>query len=99
MFGPSEPTFIEVEKLKRMQMLHVRFLIFDLRDAVSFQKSHIQSAFHIETQDFLEKIQQLVPAKDTPVVVYDEDGHGIGELVLQAEKYGYLNIVILEGGY
>jgi len=95
----DDPTFIDCEKLKRMQSLHVNFLIFDTRTAEDYSKDHIKGALHIEAKDFLEKFPKMVPSKDTPVVLYDVAGKSITELVREAEKLNYLNIVILEGGF
>ena len=95
----DDPTFIDCEKLKRMQSLHVNFLLFDVRDLESYSKGHIKGALNIPTTEFLEKFPKMVPVKDMPVVLYDSDGKTITDLVRKVENIGYLNIVILEGGF
>ncbi|MDZ4678759.1 MAG: rhodanese-like domain-containing protein [Oligoflexia bacterium] len=90
---------IDVEKLKRMQMLHVNFLIFDVRAKDDYEKAHIPAALHIPKESFLEKLPQMVPKKDTPIVLYDHDGVHSAHLVEEIEKTGYFNIVNLVGGY
>ena len=94
-----DPTFIDCEKLKRMQSLHVNFLLFDTRESESYSKDHIKGALNIPAKEFLEKFPKMVPGKDMPVVLYDTDGKTITDLVRKTEKFGYLNIVILEGGF
>src|SRR5690242_1791782 len=99
MSSRSDILEIDASKLKRMQILHVAFLIFDIRFLADFQEGHIQGAVHVEPSLFLEKLPGMVPKKDTPIVLYDNDGIGSGDLVLAAEKLGYTNVVNLEGGY
>jgi phage shock protein E len=90
---------ITADKLKRMQMLHVAFILIDLRSAEMFGEGHITGAFNIPHDQFLKELPNTVPKKDTPLVVYDEDGKGAIDLVIAAENLGYINIVNLEGGY
>jgi ABC-type transport system substrate-binding protein len=72
-------------------------------DVIStFEKKHIQNAFYLsaETSDiFLDSLCKMVPQKDAPIVIYDQDGIGAANLVRVAQKNGYLNMVNLEGGY
>src|ERR1022692_1894599 len=99
MISADDPTFIDITKLKRMQLLHVHFLLFDIRDLDSYNKGHIKGALHIEGSCLIEKLSKMVPSKDMPIVLYDVDGKSCINLVREAEKMGYINIVILEGGY
>jgi rhodanese-related sulfurtransferase len=96
---PTDIMEIDATKLKRMQMLHVRFILLDVRTAEQYSQSHIDGAIHIEAKQFEEKLSQMVPKKDTPIIIYDQDGITSAELVSEAEKRGYINIVNLEGGY
>jgi rhodanese-related sulfurtransferase len=98
--SPSDDIFeIDADKLKRMLMLHVRFILFDLRSPESYAQGHIQTALNLPASEFLEKLPQMVPQKDIPIVIYDGDGSSSIALADSATKSGYLNIVNLEGGY
>lgn len=90
---------IDVSKLKRMQTLHVAFLLIDLREEVAFREGHIRGAFNIPKAEFLKRVGREVPKKDTPIVVYSEDGTGVEDILNPAENGGYINIVNLEGGF
>lgn len=90
---------IDFDKLKRMQMLHVAFVLIDLRSPALFNEGHLNNAFNVPSSEFLKKLPSTVPKKDTPIVVYDEDGIAAVDLVIAAEGLGYLNIVNLEGGF
>jgi rhodanese-related sulfurtransferase len=86
---------IDSEKLKRMQMLHVLFAFFDIRPRPQYDSKHIPGALHLENLDHLKR---LIPNKEMPVVIYDQDGIYAEEFARQAMAEGYLNIVMLEGG-
>lgn len=90
---------IDSEKLKRMLMLHVRFLLFDLRSPAEYEAGHIKGAVNIPSQDFIQKASEMVPFKETPIVAYDQDGVKCREIISEFGRLGYLNIVSLEGGY
>lgn len=90
---------IDVEKLKRMQMLHVAFVLIDIRTQDQFDKGHIKGAVNIPSNDFLNVLPSRYSQKETAIVIYDEDGNLSPDLVTKAEKLGYLNIVYLEGGF
>ncbi len=92
-------TEIDVEKLKRMQMLHIRFLIFDTRSKDDYEKNHIPAALHISFDGFLDQFTKMVTQKDMPVVLYDEAGLKTAALITELEKTGYYNVVSLKGGY
>jgi phage shock protein E len=95
----ADITEIDVSKLVRMQMLHVAFLLFDVRSLEEFNEGHVKGAVHLFAEDFAKEIIGMVPKQDTPIVIYDADGLKAGDLVLEVEKLGFLNIVNLEGGY
>ena len=82
-----------------MQTLHVAFLIFDLRDEATFNAGHIKGAFNLPAENFLSKVETVIPSKETPVVLYDGDGVQAAAIVAEADKLGFLNFVNLEGGY
>ncbi len=90
---------IDALKLKRMQFLHVAFILLDVRDKLKYEEKHIPGALHLAAAEFLEKIGGMVPDKSTPIVIYSSDGRVASELALGAEKIGFVNIVNLEGGF
>ncbi len=93
------PQVLEIDgpKLKRMITLHVAFLLIDIRSPEEYARSHIKTAINLPAD--IEKISKAIPAKDTPVVLYDGDGVGSRLLVEACEKKGFLNIVNLTGGF
>jgi len=91
---------IEVEKLKRMQMLHVNFFLFDVRKRAEYEASHIPGALHIEPTEFLDKLISTIKIKESPIIIYDSVGDGTAlEFARLASDAGYLNIVCLSGGF
>jgi rhodanese-related sulfurtransferase len=90
---------VDVHQLKRMQMLHVQFVLFDLRAAEKFKAGHIRNAFHGLKSQFLEQLKSQVPLKETPVVIYSDAVDDLTEVADAAEKAGFINLVVLEGGF
>src|SRR5579871_5007997 len=88
--GRDDIIEIDPERLVRMCNLHVSFLLFDLRAENEFSISHIRGAVHILAAEFLKKLPGMVPQKDIPIVIYDDDGVGAGDLVASAEKLGFI---------
>jgi rhodanese-related sulfurtransferase len=98
----TDITEIDAEKLMRMLSLHVNFLLFDTRSLEEYNKGHIRGAHHVPAKSvdlFVAELSKMIPQKDTPVVIYDNDGVASAELVFSAESHGFINIVNLEGGY
>ncbi len=90
---------IEIEKLVRMRMLHVHFILLDVRPKSEFDSAHIPSAFNLEAALFSQKIISMVPSKEMPVVIYDNDGKTTASLLQEAANLGFLNVVGLVGGF
>jgi rhodanese-related sulfurtransferase len=89
---------IDAEKLQRMITLHVSFTLIDVRDSKTFAASHIRGAKNLPGPEFMGKLGEIVAAKESAVVVYDEDGTTVEDLVAKAFKKGYINTVFLESG-
>jgi phage shock protein E len=94
-----EVIFIEAEKLKRMQAMHVRILLFDLRSPEEFSLGHIKGAFNLPKLNFLEKIENQVPIKDTPIVLYSKNREDCVEIAEKIEELKFINVVVLDCGY
>jgi rhodanese-related sulfurtransferase len=90
---------IDLEKLQRMQMLHVGFLLFDLRTPEEFSKGHFKNAFNLPAATFLERLAESVKSKDAAVVIYHGPDVDLTPILEGCEHLGYINIVGLEGGY
>lgn len=97
--SPIEIMEIDSAKLRRMQMLHVNFILLDLRSSEDYAAGHIKGALNVPYAEFLNEIVRMIPQKDTPVVVYDADGLSASAIVAEAAGQGYINMVVLEGGY
>ncbi|MCC6276760.1 MAG: rhodanese-like domain-containing protein [Oligoflexia bacterium] len=97
--SPIEIMTIDAQKLKRMTMLHVMFALIDVRSRDDFEKGHIKNAFNFSSELAIEKIRENFKKIDTPIVLYD-NGESLSRMVAtELEKLGYMNVVVLEGGY
>lgn len=100
----KQPMSIEVftvdpEKLLRMLMLHVRFVLIDLREKSEYDSAHIRTAINISEKDLGEKAPSTFPNKDIPIILYDSKGDTALTWAEKLSESGYLNVVYLEGGF
>lgn len=90
---------IDAQKLLRMVMLHVNFILIDIRTRQEFEKGHIRNAFNLGLKELTTQAMVKFPSKDVPIVIYDSDGSQSLEVCELLDKQGFLNVVRLTGGY
>ena len=83
------------------QLLHeanTAIALFDIREAGEIHGGHIPGATALPRRMIELRIHELVMARATPIVVYDEGG-GRAELAAQTlGRLGYCNVSVLQGG-
>ena len=72
-------------------------LAFDVRDAVSFETSHIEGAQRLSQADLSSLI--ATTAKTTPIVIYCYRGHASQEYAQTLSDFGFTEVYSLDGGY
>lgn len=84
--------------LHELMSTAAEWAVFDVREAGEAEAGHIPGATFLPRRMVEFRITELVAAKDTPIVVYDEGG---GRAALAAEtlrEFGYANVGVLDGG-
>ncbi|MDO4594576.1 MAG: FAD-dependent oxidoreductase [Tissierellia bacterium] len=84
-------------RLKDIMKEHDKYLIFDLRDEKSFNKSHIKNAHHLDYKELRESIDDI--SKDKKVLFYDYTGALSSNAIKTLNNFGYSNTYMLEGSY
>ncbi len=88
--------FISVEQLRANQQ---NFILLDARELEEYNTSHLQNAILVGYKNFsVERIQQQIKDKETPLVVYCSLGIRSEKIGEQLEKLGYTHIQNLYGG-
>ncbi|MBV1883921.1 MAG: thiosulfate sulfurtransferase GlpE [Pseudomonadales bacterium] len=87
---------ITVMDLKKL-IAEKELIIVDVRDALSFEQSHIKNAVHLHDGNldfFLNETK-----RDRPVVVYCFHGHSSRNAANYLNEQGFAEVFSLEGGY
>lgn len=74
-------------------------LLFDAREKVEFETSHIKNALFVGYDKFnLEKINTKIPNKNDKIIVYCSLGIRLSTIAIKLKKAGYTNVLNLYGG-
>lgn len=74
------------------------FALFDIREAGEIHGGHIPGATALPRRMIELRIHELVMARDTTIVVYDEGGRRAELAARTLEFLGYRNVSVLQGG-
>jgi thiosulfate/3-mercaptopyruvate sulfurtransferase len=72
-------------------------LTFDVRDAASFERGHIEGAQHL-TQANVSAIIAGAP-QSTPILIYCYHGHASREYAQTFSDFGFVKVYSMDGGY
>lgn len=73
-------------------------LVIDVRDPAEFAKGHIEGARAISLVRVKEKLFELEPHKNSPILVYCQQGTHSKEACKQLAAAGFTKVYYLEGG-
>tara|TARA_B100000768_G_scaffold179381_1_gene196947 strand:+ start:1240 stop:1734 length:495 start_codon:yes stop_codon:yes gene_type:complete len=74
-------------------------LLFDAREKVEFETSHIKNALFVGYDKFnLEKTNNKIPNKNDKIIVYCSLGIRSSTIAIKLKKAGYTNVLNLYGG-
>ena len=89
---------ISPENLRRLWRNRTEVAVFDVREEGPYVDAHPLWAVSLPVSEIEVKIEDLVPRKSAPIVVYD-DGEGFAERAAERiEALGYSDVSILRGG-
>jgi rhodanese-related sulfurtransferase len=74
------------------------FALVDVREAGEYNSSHIPGASLISRRHLEATLPHAVPFRGTPVVVCDDDGRRAHLAAATAERLGYRDVAVLDGG-
>lgn len=67
-------------------------MILDVRTPEEYAKGHLENAVNIPHTEMESKIGEMVPAKDTVIILYCRTGNRTAKSAKVLNKLGYLNI-------
>ena len=73
-------------------------VVLDVRERAAYERGHIYRATSVPRRLVETRVPQLVTAKRTPIVLYDEDGPVAALAATTLAAMGYRDVRVLEGG-
>lgn len=73
-------------------------IVIDVREPAEFAKGHIEGARHIPLVRVKEKFFELEPYKNSPILVYCQQGTRSKEACKQLAAEGFTQVYYLDGG-
>jgi rhodanese-related sulfurtransferase len=90
---------IEARQLDANLRAGTELALLDARELAPYAAGHIVLATSVPFRDFEDRVVELVPRRTTPVIVYDDDGSGVGlQAATKLGDLGYADVSILDGG-
>ena len=86
------------EFLKRLQSGE-RYVLLDVREDNEWAKGHLPGAHHMSKGVIERDIEQALPEKETPIVLYCGGGFRSALAADNLQKMGYSNVTSLDGGW
>lgn len=97
-FFKSTVPSIPVEKAFEEIAPHNNIVLLDVRNAHEYEEVHIKDAVLLPLQELEQKIENIVPRKETPIFVYCRTGNRSTKAVQKLIKLGYTNAYNITGG-
>ena len=76
-----------------------RYILLDVREDSEWAKGHLPSAHHMGKGVIERDIEQAIPEKDTPIVLYCGGGFRSALSADNLQRMGYSAVASLDGGW
>ena len=83
---------ITPQELKEMMERKEKFTLIDVRTPQEFMTGHIPGSKNVPTSSFMDKIEKVVPKKDSLVVLYCQSGMRSAQAARAMSQLGYGNV-------
>jgi rhodanese-related sulfurtransferase len=88
-----------VEEVKARLDAKEVFTLVDVREDSEWAKGHLPGAIHLGKGIIERDIENVVPAKTTPMVLYCGGGYRSALAAESLQKMGYTNVMSMDGGW
>jgi rhodanese-related sulfurtransferase len=76
-----------------------KFILVDVREDGEWAKGRLPSAIHMGRGVIERDIENAIPAKTTPIVLYCGGGYRSALAADNLQKMGYTNVLSMDGGW
>ena len=90
---------IYVEEFKEMQKNGEDFFLLDVRTKSEWDGGHIDGSIQLSVSAVQAQIENIIPDKHTPVVIYCATGSRSLIAATFMQMMGYTDVTNMEGGY
>jgi rhodanese-related sulfurtransferase len=88
-----------VQQVKQRLDAKEQFTLVDVREESEWAKGHLPGAIHLCKGIIERDIENTVPVKGTPIVLYCGGGYRSALAADNLQKMGYTNILSMDGGW
>ena len=88
-----------IEKVKERLDRGETFLLIDTREESEWQRGHLPQAIHLSKGIIERDVEQRIPDKDAPIVLYCGGGFRSALAADSLQKMGYTNVESMDDGW
>src|SRR5271157_2482646 len=89
----------DVQEVKKRLDAKETFTLIDVREDNEWAKGHLPGAVHLSKGVIERDIENAVPAKTTPLVLYCGGGYRSALAADNLQKMGYTDVISMDGGW
>jgi len=89
----------DIHKVKERLDAGDRFILVDVREESEWARGHLPGAIHLGKGIIERDIEQRVPDKSEPLVLYCGGGFRSALAADNLQKMGYTNVLSMDGGW
>ena len=89
----------DVPEIKRRLDAREKIILVDVREESEWARGHLPGAIHISRGILERDIEQALPDKHAPLVLYCGGGFRSALAADSLQKMGYTNVVSMDGGW
>ena len=88
-----------VQEVKKRLDAQEKFTLVDVREDSEWGKGHLPAAIHLGKGIIERDIENAIPAKATPIVLYCGGGYRSALAAESLQKMGYTDVTSMDGGW
>ena len=88
-----------IQEVKQRLDARESFTLIDVREESEWAKGHLPGALHLCKGIIERDIENTLPTKGTPIVLYCGGGYRSALAADNLQKMGYTNVLSMEGGW
>jgi len=87
------------QEVKKRLDAHENFTLIDVREESEWAKGHLPGAIHLCKGIIERDIENTVPGKAAPIVLYCGGGYRSALAADNLQKMGYVDVISMDGGW